>query len=290
MYFDSSKMLVFIFVFSLASDFLVVAEKKEKKASADGDAGEDGSSSDEEAGAPANGTGASTSAPAPISTGVQWHTDLSKEAVEARRVAEAARVAGPSSLASPTASAAHGGFGYAPNGPSSHSKEGDDDEDEVDGSVVEAIRAEVVAASPPASVESAVASVIKNATNAALPPSDRASLYLRAVLGGSAPVAAIAALRETRHVAVLKALLRGAAGKPSQAALLYRLEGLLAKEDVLLKATPVLLKFLYDSDVLEEEAIVAWFATKGGRQDVRAKAKPFVEWLAAAEEEDEDEE
>jgi hypothetical protein len=51
---------------------------------------------------------------------------------------------------------------------------------------------------------------------------------------------------------------------------------------------------LFDADVLEEAAVVAWFsrASEAGSAaaEVRARAKKFVEWLQEAEEEGDDEE
>ncbi|CAM9970879.1 unnamed protein product [Hapterophycus canaliculatus] len=64
---------------------------------------------------------------------------------------------------------------------------------------------------------------------------------------------------------------------------------------------PVILKHLYDSDIVEEEAMLMW-AGEQGRSDeftppalsdeqvaaLRAKATPFVTWLEEADEEDDE--
>jgi translation initiation factor 5 len=53
-----------------------------------------------------------------------------------------------------------------------------------------------------------------------------------------------------------------------------------------LKEVPVVLKALYDGDVLEEETIVQWYneaVAAGKDSQVLKNAKPFVEWLQSAE-------
>lgn len=67
---------------------------------------------------------------------------------------------------------------------------------------------------------------------------------------------------------------------------------------------PVILKHLYDADIVEEEAMLMWAGEDGRSEEftppllkddqvalLRAKAAPFVTWLEEAdEEEDEDDE
>lgn len=59
-----------------------------------------------------------------------------------------------------------------------------------------------------------------------------------------------------------------------------------------LKEVPVVLKALYDADILEEETIVQWYneAVAGGKNtQVLKNVKPFVEWLQSADSESEEE-
>ena len=159
--------------------------------------------------------------------------------------------------------------------------------------------------SPAPSTDDVVAEVRRLQVATASPPTARAALFAKAVLDGHAEGAAtpahlaaatVAAVKSSRNLAILRSLLTGkdaAAPGPSQQALIEAIAGIIARHpDGLTRATPVLLQALYDSDLLEEEAIVAWFNGKAGgaaAQGVRTAAAPFVDWLQSAEEEDDEE-
>lgn len=64
--------------------------------------------------------------------------------------------------------------------------------------------------------------------------------------------------------------------------------------DTLLPKSPHVLKLLYDLDILEEDVILEWgkkaskkYVPKEVSTDIRAQAKPFLQWLQDAEEESE---
>jgi translation initiation factor 5 len=70
-------------------------------------------------------------------------------------------------------------------------------------------------------------------------------------------------------------------------------------ERKLLPAAPLILQALYEEEVLEEPTLLAWYdappeaswlVNKDVAAEVRAKAKPFIEWLRTAESDEEDEE
>ncbi|KAJ0879890.1 putative translation initiation factor IF2/IF5, W2 domain, MIF4G-like domain superfamily [Helianthus annuus] len=80
----------------------------------------------------------------------------------------------------------------------------------------------------------------------------------------------------------------------SQLLLLKAIEDFCEKSNpIAVKEVPLVLKALYDVDILEEEYIVKWYeeGASGGNKSslVWKNAKPFVEWLQSAESETEEE-
>ncbi|XP_009771328.1 eukaryotic translation initiation factor 5-like [Nicotiana sylvestris] len=78
----------------------------------------------------------------------------------------------------------------------------------------------------------------------------------------------------------------------SQLRLLRAIEEFCGKYPVALKEVALVLKALYDADVLEEEYIVQWYgkgATGNNDSKIWKNVKPFVEWLQSAESESEEE-
>jgi translation initiation factor 5 len=53
------------------------------------------------------------------------------------------------------------------------------------------------------------------------------------------------------------------------------------------KETSAVLKMLYDLDIIEEDAIIAWYNGASDSSQVKKFAKPFVKWLQSAEYEEE---
>ena len=105
------------------------------------------------------------------------------------------------------------------------------------------------------------------------------------------------------HGAVLKALV-GEDGDKQRALLACVEESLGVRDAAMLAATPLALKALYDLDVLDEDVVLAWYTADAGdaagglggaarsavtadvRAKLRAKAKPFCEWLQSADGDD----
>ncbi|RRT56927.1 hypothetical protein B296_00033357 [Ensete ventricosum] len=82
-------------------------------------------------------------------------------------------------------------------------------------------------------------------------------------------------------------------GEDSQMLLLHAVEAFCAKcSPDAVKEVALVLKALYDGDVLEEETIIKWYekGIVGGKSSqVFKNVKPFVEWLQSAESESEEE-
>lgn len=85
----------------------------------------------------------------------------------------------------------------------------------------------------------------------------------------------------------------------AQKYLMGGLEMLMGREYAvtLMPKVPHVLKAFYDLDILDEEVILDWaqkvskkYVSKDVAQQLRDKAKPFIDWLEQAEEEDDDEE
>jgi len=68
-------------------------------------------------------------------------------------------------------------------------------------------------------------------------------------------------------------------------------------EQSVIKIVPVVLKELYEMDILEEDNIISWYDTvslvevdQKVASDVRRSAEPFITWLKTAEAESDEEE
>ena len=114
-----------------------------------------------------------------------------------------------------------------------------------------------------------------------------------ATSAASALQSALEALLAAPKVESLAAAVLTASKGHSQAIILSRFtQAALSGGDALplLKAVPLALKALYDVDAIEEEAVKAWHASDSVDAKVKDKAKPFVVWLATADEDEDDDE
>lgn len=81
-------------------------------------------------------------------------------------------------------------------------------------------------------------------------------------------------------------------GKPmieeAQKAYCNFLEWASNRDESIMPILPHILKLGYDSDIVEEEQILAWYKKEGGREDVRESVKVIIDWLEEGEEASDD--
>ncbi|XP_066321236.1 eukaryotic translation initiation factor 5 [Miscanthus floridulus] len=121
-----------------------------------------------------------------------------------------------------------------------------------------------------------------------LPPQDVMNALLEALFDGVGKGFAKEVVKNKKYLAV------AVPDEAAQTLLVQAIEVFGGKcNPEALKEVPVVLKALYDGDILEEETIVDWYNTAvaaGKDSQVIKNAKPFVEWLQSAESEEEDDE
>ncbi|POM61572.1 Eukaryotic translation initiation factor 5 [Phytophthora palmivora] len=213
---------------------------------------------------------------------VVWHTDLSAEAVAARAAeAEAIEAAAAAAM---QASAAEEVVATLDNLQV-------DDENALDSAVSNLQRF----LSESHSETEIYEELCRQQTYSALPVTDRLVIFFRSAFTQQV----LASNQVAKYAPVLEKIIDG---PHSQYQLLALAEHFCAVEHPeLLSSYPILLKLLYDEDLLEEECLVAW-ANDGVRKEyahwavtdelaakLKALLQPFIEWLENAEEESEDE-
>ncbi|TDH67046.1 hypothetical protein CCR75_004146 [Bremia lactucae] len=213
---------------------------------------------------------------------VVWHTDLSAEAVAAR-AAEAEAIEAAAAAAMASAAAAEEVVATLDNLQV-------DDENALDLAVSNLQRFLTTSSSPPEVFDE----LCRQQINSALPVTDRLVIFFRSAL----TEAILTSNQVSKYAPVFAKLMEG---HHSQYQLLALAEHFCAvKYPTLLSAYPIVLKLLYDQDLLEEECLVAW-ASKGIRKEyahwevteevagqLQTLLQPFIEWLANAEEESEE--
>lgn len=121
-----------------------------------------------------------------------------------------------------------------------------------------------------------------------LPPQDVMNALLEALFDGVGKGFAKEVVKNKKYLAV------AVPDEAAQVLLVQAIEAFGGKcNPEVLKEVPVVLKALYDGDILEEETIVDWYnaaVAAGKDSQVVKNAKPFVEWLQSAESEEEDDE
>ncbi|KAL8188971.1 hypothetical protein R6Q57_029491 [Mikania cordata] len=121
-------------------------------------------------------------------------------------------------------------------------------------------------------------------------PQENANAVYEALLDGVEKGFAKHMLKKKNYLAAVV----GEGEEDSQLLLLRAVEDFCGKSNpTAVKEVPLVLKALYDADILEEEYIVKWYeeGLSGGNKSslIWKNAKPFVEWLQSAESESEEE-
>ncbi|KAI9912853.1 hypothetical protein PsorP6_005550 [Peronosclerospora sorghi] len=212
---------------------------------------------------------------------VVWHTDLSAEAVAARAAeAEAIEAAAAAAM---QAAEAEEVFATLDNLQV-------DDENALDSSISNLQRF----LSESHSESEIFDELCRQQTYSALPVTDRLVIFFRSAFTNHV----VASNQVAKYAPVLKKVVDG---QHSQYQLLALVEHFCAVErPELLTSYPILLKLLYDEDLLEEESLIAWtkndlrkeYAHWAVTDELAAKLtallQPFIEWLENAEEEESD--
>ncbi|CAM0946896.1 unnamed protein product [Alopecurus aequalis] len=122
-------------------------------------------------------------------------------------------------------------------------------------------------------------------SSSTLPPKDVMSALFEALFHGAGKGFAKEVVKNKKYLAA------AVPDEGAQMLLLQTIEAFCGKCSAeALKELPVVLKALYDGDVLEEETIVQWYneaVSAGKKSEVVEKAKPVVEWLQSAESDEE---
>lgn len=259
-------------------------EKKSKKEKKDKDKEKEEDESEEEGG----GAGSGGSDGGDASDGdddVKWSTDTSAAAAAARAVEQLTDGAADLVTAVKGVNLDEPGSGSGSgSGEDDGGDEGDEDEDEL----VTQLRAF-------AAKHSGAETAQQLRSLACDGPEHRAHVAVTALLSAS-PSAPPLKAQAVARAAALKGAAPDAAGA---AALLAALEAWLAEAPpAVLKGTALALKALYDADVVDEPALVAWYdapaaarkfgVSPDGAKAVRKAAHAFVDWLRNAESDEDD--
>jgi len=104
------------------------------------------------------------------------------------------------------------------------------------------------------------------------------------------PEAAKEVVKKKKYLMALMVVMQEEAGSPQQMVLLKGIESFCEKANPeAAKEVALVIKGLYDEDMLDEELIFGWYDAGNKSSPVMKKVAPFIEWLKNAESESEEE-
>uniref|UniRef100_A0A1J3CE56 Putative eukaryotic translation initiation factor 5-1 n=1 Tax=Noccaea caerulescens TaxID=107243 RepID=A0A1J3CE56_NOCCA len=119
---------------------------------------------------------------------------------------------------------------------------------------------------------------------------EKMEALLSALFGDGGRGFAREVVKMKKYLMALMMTMEEEAGSPQQMVLLKGIESFCAKANPeAAKEVALVIKGLYDEDILDEEFIFGWYNAGNKSSPVMKKVAPFIEWLKNAESESEDE-
>ncbi|KAG7656508.1 Armadillo-type fold [Arabidopsis suecica] len=212
---------------------------------------------------------------------VQWQTDTSREAAEKRMKEQLSAVTAEMVMLStveekmPVAEVKKAPEQVHENGNSkipenAHEK------------LVNEIKELLSSGSSPTQLKTALAS---NSAN----PQEKMDALFSALFGGTGKGFAKEVIKKKKYLLALM-MMQEEAGAPAQMGLLNGIESFCMKASAeAAKEVALVIKGLYDEDILDEDVIVEWYNKGVKSSPVLKNVTPFIEWLQNAESESEEE-
>jgi translation initiation factor 5 len=119
---------------------------------------------------------------------------------------------------------------------------------------------------------------------------EKMEALLSALFGDGGKGFAKEVVKKKKYLMALMVMMQEEAGSPQQMVLLKGIESFCAKANPeAAKEVALVIKGLYDEDMLDEDLIFGWYDAGNKSSPVMKKVAPFIEWLKNAESESEEE-
>ncbi|CAA7024275.1 unnamed protein product [Microthlaspi erraticum] len=118
---------------------------------------------------------------------------------------------------------------------------------------------------------------------------EKMEALLSALFGDGGKGFAKEVVKKKKYLMALMVMMQEEAGSPQQMVLLKGIESFCGKANPeAAKEVALVIKGLYDEDMLDEEVIFGWYGAGNKSSPVMKKVAPFIEWLKNAESESEE--